>query len=251
MRNTTSKLFFSILYPSLFIAILWSIRLFEQVSHVELGWYGLYPRTTHGLMGILTSPLIHGDAGHLFSNSVPLLILGSVMFYFYRPIAFQVFFWVYIMTGIWVWVAARDAYHIGASGLVYGFLTFLFFSGAFRKDTRLLAISLFVAFLYGGTMYGILPLTKGISWESHLMGSLAGLVTAYHFRKEGPVARKYDLGDDEENEAIDVSYDGEDSENPIINVEEPDDNKGTTSDSSQNNIVVHYTIVPKEKKEEK
>ncbi len=186
---------------------------------------------------------------HLFSNTVPLLILGSVMFYFYRPIAFQVFFWVYLMTGIWVWVAARDAYHIGASGLVYGFLTFLFFSGVFRKDTRLLSISLFVAFLYGGTMYGILPITKGISWESHLMGSLAGLVTAYHFRKEGPIARKYDLGDDEENEAIDVSYDGEHTDTTTIQMDIPAENTGNIL-PPQNNITVNYTFIPKENKKE-
>lgn len=249
MRNTTSKLFFSILYPSLFIAMLWAIRLFEQSSHIELGWYGIYPRTMQGLLGIMTSPLIHANATHLFSNTIPLLILGSVMFYFYRPIAFQVFFWVYIMTGIWVWVAAGEGYHIGASGLIYGFLTFLFFSGVFRKDTRLLAISLFAAFLYGSTMYGILPITKGVSWESHLMGSVAGLVTAYHFRNEGPLPRKYDLGDDAENELIDVSYDGEHSDSTIVNPDEPIENTGDIL-PPPNDITVNYTFVPKEKKEE-
>jgi membrane associated rhomboid family serine protease len=112
---------------------------------------------------------------------------------------------VYFMTGIWVWVAGRDSYHIGASGVIYGFVAFLFFSGIFRKDTRLLALSLFVTFLYGGTVWGMLPLNNGISWESHLLGAIAGILTAYNFRKEGPQARKYDFGDDEENEMIDVS----------------------------------------------
>ncbi|MES2593025.1 MAG: rhomboid family intramembrane serine protease [Bacteroidota bacterium] len=207
MRNTTSKLFFSLLYPSLFVLILWGVKLFEVVENVNLSWYGLFPRTIHGLFGIIVSPLLHADFSHLMANSTPLLILGTVILYFYRTIAFQIFFWVYMMTGIWVWVIGRNAYHIGASGIIYGFVTFLFFSGVFRKDSRLLALSLFVVFLYGGTVWGILPLKSGMSWESHLLGSLAGLITAYNFRNEGPPKRKYDLGDDEENEQIDVSED--------------------------------------------
>ena len=213
MRNKNSKLFFSILYPSLFVAILWSIKLYEIAFDVNLAWYGLYPRTIHGLIGVATSPLLHGDLPHLISNTLPLLILGSIVFFFYRTIAFQVFFWVYLMTGIWVWAAGRDSYHIGASGLIYGFVAFLFFSGIFRKDTRLLALSLFVVFMYGGIVWGILPLWRGVSYESHFLGALAGLITAYHFRKEGPPSRKYDLGNDDENELIDV---GSEQDDPII-----------------------------------
>lgn len=205
MRNTTSKLFFSLLYPGLFVIILWGIKLFEVAEQVNLSWYGLYPRRIDGLIGIVTAPLLHGDFPHLISNTLPLLVLGPIIFYFYRSIAFNVFFWVYLMTGVWVWAAGRTTYHIGASGIVYGFITFLFFSGVFRKDTRLLALSLFVTFLYGGAVWGIFPLQNGISWESHMLGSLAGLITAYNFRKEGPPPRKYDFGDDLENEKIDVS----------------------------------------------
>lgn len=205
MRNRSSKIFFSILYPSIFVAVLWVVKLFEIAFEANLSWYGLYPRTIHGLPGILFSPLLHGDMDHLMSNSLPLLILGTIMFFFYRPIAFKVFFWVYLMSGVWVWAAARDSYHIGASGLIYGFIAFLFFSGIFRKDTRLLALSMFVVFVYGGTIWGIFPLTPRISFESHFLGALAGLITAYNFRKEGPPPQVYDFGDEEENEKMDVS----------------------------------------------
>ncbi|MCE9539537.1 MAG: rhomboid family intramembrane serine protease [Bacteroidetes bacterium] len=232
MRNTTSKLFFSILYPGLFLFVLWGIKLFETVEKINLSWYGLYPRTFHGLFGIITSPLLHADFSHLIANSAPLLILGPVIFYFYRSIAFQIFFWVYLMTGIWVWAIGRDAYHIGASGIIYGFVTFLFFSGVFRKDTRLLALSMFVVFLYGGTVWGILPLRSGMSWESHLLGALAGLITAYHFRNEGPASPVYDFGDDDENEKIDVSDDYDSSE--IV-------------DNPANEPPFTYNFVPKEK----
>jgi membrane associated rhomboid family serine protease len=115
-----------------------------------------------------------------------------MMFYFYRPIAFSVFFWIYVMTGVWLWAAGREAYHIGASGLIYGFSSFLFFSGIFRKERTLMVLSLLVTFLYGGLVWGILPLSPQISWEAHLLGSLAGFITAFYFRKEGPQAKKYD-----------------------------------------------------------
>lgn len=200
MRNINSKLFFSILYPVLFVLLLWTIRVFEDVEKINLSFYGLYPRSIKGLLGIITSPLLHADYDHLWANSLPLLVLGPIILFFYRSIAFQIFFWVYLMTGVWVWAAGRESYHIGASGIIYGFITFLFFSGIFRKNTRLLALSLLVTFLYGSAIWGILPLQNGMSYESHMLGSLAGLITAYNFRKEGPPPRKYDLGDDEEEE---------------------------------------------------
>ena len=231
MRNTTSKLFFSLFYPVLFVSLLWVIKLYERVNHIELYMYGMYPRRISGLIGIITAPLLHADFSHLISNTLPLLVLGPIIFYFYRPIAFQVFFWVYLMTGVWVWAAGSDNYIIGASGLVYGFITFLFFSGIFRKDTRLMALSLFVTFLYGSAIWGILPIQKGISWESHMLGSLAGLITAYNFRKEGPPSKKYDFGDDEENEKMDVSGD----EQYSIEPEPPD------------TLNINYTFVEKDK----
>lgn len=222
----------SVVYPGLFVIILWGVKLFEVADNTDLSWYGLYPRTIHGLLGIVTAPLLHANFTHLLSNTLPLLILGSIIFFFYRAIAFQVFFWVYLMTDLWVWAAARDAYHIGASGLIYGFVTFLFFSGIFRRDTRLMALSLFVVFLYGGTVWGIFPIQRGISWESHMLGSLAGLITAFYFRKEGPVAHKYDFGNEEEEE----SEESEDIEN---------------TDNSGSDISVNYNFIPKEKEEEK
>ena len=189
-------------FPFLFVAILWVIKFAEITFETKLTGFGLYPRTYSGLIGIFTFPLLHGDFYHLLSNSVPLLFLGSIIFYFYRGIAFQVFFWVYLMTGVWVWAAGRSSFHIGASGLVYGFVCFLFFSGVFRKNNRLLALSLLVVFVYGSLIWGVLPLRKGISWESHLMGSVAGLITAFYFRKEGPAAKKYEWEDEPEEDQL-------------------------------------------------
>ena len=108
---------------------------------------------------------------------------------------------IWLFTGFWVWLGARSEAHIGASGLIYGLVCFLFLSGILRKDTRLLAVSLLVTFLYGSLVWGILPVNQGISWESHLFGSVAGLFCAVYYRHEGPQRQKSQWEIDEENEA--------------------------------------------------
>ena len=194
-----SKILRSILYPSLFVLILWVVKFIETGFDLSFIQFGLYPRAYSGLIGIATCPLIHSSFSHLFSNSVPLLVLGAMMFYFYRPIAFSVFFWVYLMSGVWLWAAGREAYHVGASGLVYGFASFLFFSGIFRREKSSMVLSLIVVFLYGSMVWGILPLEPQISWESHLLGGLAGVITAFYFRKDGPQKKQIVWDENEED----------------------------------------------------
>ena len=166
-----------------FTVLLWLVKGLEHSIGIDFGFLGILPRTLSGTMGIITAPLIHGDFLHLLSNTFPLLLLGVSVFYFYDRIALEVFAWIYFMSGFWVWMAARDAYHIGASGIVYGLVAFLFFSGLFRRDTRSLAISLVVIFLYGGMLQGIFPTNQEISWESHLLGALAGTFCAFFYRR--------------------------------------------------------------------
>src|SRR5687768_17492270 len=117
-----------------FVIILWFIKIVEFVLHYDFASFGIHPRHLSGMIGIVTGPLIHGDFAHLASNTLPLIILIIGIFYFYNKVALEVILWIYFMTGLWVWIAARDAYHIGASGLVYGLVSFLFFSGIFRRD---------------------------------------------------------------------------------------------------------------------
>lgn len=210
-----SKIIRSIFFPSLFVAVLWAVKFVEIRFGLQLAGFGLLPRDWNGLIGIFTSPIIHSSSpdwfSHLFSNTVPLLVLGSIMFYFYRPIAFPVFFWVYLMSGIWLWAGGRgEAYHIGASGLVYGFASFLFFSGIFRKEKTLMVLSLLVVFLYGSLVWGILPILPQVSWESHLLGSLAGVITAFYFRKEGPQREKFEWENEAEEDAGEAELPTED-----------------------------------------
>lgn len=188
-------------YPAIFVLFLWLIEAYFHWSGTRLIHLGIYPRSINGLTGILTSPFIHADISHLGSNSVPLLLIGTGLFYFYKQIAYAVLRMIWVFTGAWVWLAARPDYHIGASGLVYGLVSFLFFSGLIRKDTRLMAISLLVTFLYGSLVWGILPVDQTISWESHLFGGIAGLLSAIYYRKEGPQRPKAQWELDEELEA--------------------------------------------------
>lgn len=195
-KEEKGKILRSVFYPFVFVAILWMIKVIEITFNLSFTRFGIYPRAYSGLIGIVTCPLVHSSFSHLFSNTIPLLVLGAITFYFYRPIAFSVFFWVYLMSGIWLWAAGREAYHIGASGLVYGFASFLFFSGIFRKEKTSMVLSLLVVFLYGSMVWGIFPIHPEISWESHLLGSLAGVITAFYFRKEGPQLKKFEWEDE-------------------------------------------------------
>ncbi|GJM60847.1 hypothetical protein PEDI_13990 [Persicobacter diffluens] len=183
MIEQESKIFYkSLIYTFGFVSLLWVVRIFEWIMGLDLGFLGILPRTLNGSIGVITSPLVHGGFMHLLSNTFPLLVLGIGLFYFYEQIAKQVFIWIYLVTGLWVWMIARSAYHIGASGVVYGLVAFMFFSGLLRKDSKSVAISLSVFFLYGGMVYGVLPTDPSVSWESHLLGSFAGIVAAIHYR---------------------------------------------------------------------
>lgn len=197
------KFFISLLFPGFFLLLLWLIKLIEETGGYDFGKFGLYPLDLQGLRGIFFFPLIHGSYEHLINNSAPLLVLSVALFYFYRPIGYRVFLLIYFMHGIWLWFFARDAYHIGASGLIYGLGAFLFTSGIIRKNTNLLAISLVVAFLYGSMVWGIFPVKEGVSWEGHLTGMVAGIILSYFYKQYGPQANfnqwKHDMPEDEDD----------------------------------------------------
>jgi membrane associated rhomboid family serine protease len=189
MKNYLAKqIINSIFYPLLFLISVWIIFIIERVYDLNFVQFGILPRTFKGLIGVVTSVFIHGDLDHITSNSFPILILGMMLFYFYKKIAKATFIWIWLVSGIWLWLGGRNGeqhpvYHIGASTLIYGLATFLFFSGVFRKHLRLMVVSALVVFLYGSIMWGIFPLKTEISWEGHLFGALAGVLVAFNYRK--------------------------------------------------------------------
>lgn len=176
-----SSVFGSSVVPFRLVFLMWAGFYVEIVLGFPLGVFGIVPRTFHGLIGIFTAPLIHGDILHLISNTVPLLFLGTVLFFFYGTIGGHVFFRAYFWTNILVWLFARPANHIGASGVVYALAFFLIFFGFLRRDFISILISTVVLILYGGVFYGILPTDPRVSWESHFAGALVGIGSAVTF----------------------------------------------------------------------
>lgn len=189
----------SIRLPLRFVGLLWLIHLVQVALGMDLGYLGLYPRELFGLRGIITTPLLHGDWAHLLSNSVPLLMMGTLILFFYRRVAMGTFIMVYLLTGILVWAFGRSVFHIGASGLVYGLVAFVFWTGIFRRNIKSIVLSLIVVFYYGSMFLGILPGQEGISWESHLLGAVAGIFAAFWYKnrlEEDERPRRYSWEED-------------------------------------------------------
>jgi membrane associated rhomboid family serine protease len=206
-KEEKQRFYGSMLFPGLLILVLWLIKLIEVGFHVSFADYGLMPQTLVGLRGILFSPLLHADWAHLSSNSVPLFLLTSGLFYYYGKKVWTIFMLCWLVTGLWVWIFAADTgIHIGASGVVYALATFHFTGGILRREPRMMAFSLLVAFLYGGLVWGISPdffPGKNISWQSHLLGGLAGIIIAFAFRDEGPQRKVYEWDEEEDD---DIEY---------------------------------------------
>jgi membrane associated rhomboid family serine protease len=194
--------FHSLLFPLVFIVAFWIVEIIEQISGLSFVKLGVFPLHLNGLQGILFSPFIHSGFSHLISNSVPFFILLFMLVYFYRRISYRIFFQMYFLAGICVWLAGREAWHIGASGVVYAMAAFHFVSGLIRNDVRLLTLSAIVVFLYGGMIWGIFPIDPDISWEGHLWGAVSGLVLALYYRKYIIRRDKFDWEDELEDEEI-------------------------------------------------
>lgn len=183
-HHRTSRFIKSIQLPLIFIGLLWLIHAFQVVSGISLGFLGVYPRDIWGLRGILFAPLLHSDIYHLISNSLPLLALGTLIFYFYPRVANRAIILIYLLTGVVVWFLARHVFHIGASGVVYGLVAFVFWTGIFRRSLQSVVLGLIVTVMYSGYFAGIFPNEEGISWESHLYGALVGIFVAYFYKEE-------------------------------------------------------------------
>lgn len=183
MKQKTLDVLHALRFPMLFIVSLWVIHTISFILDLRLGYLGVLPREARGLVGIVTAPLIHGEWQHLISNTVPLAALSVVVFLFFKRVAVKVFLLIYILSGIGVWLLARPyTHHIGASGVVYGLISFVFWSGIFRRNLRSIVLALVVLILYSGYFPGIVPGDDGVSWESHLLGAFAGILIAWIFK---------------------------------------------------------------------
>lgn len=202
MEEEKRRILNSLYIPISFVLVLWIIKLAEVSFNLHLRELGLFPRNIEKIYGVFTSYFIHGDFGHLTSNSIALLVMMISLFYFYRILAYKVLLYSFLFTGLLTWVIADRGAHIGASGLLYCYISFVFLSGILRKNIKLSALSLFVVFLHGSAVWNLFPhdFNKGISWEGHLAGFIVGIVLAIIYRKRGPQNDSYSWDDEEEEE---------------------------------------------------
>jgi membrane associated rhomboid family serine protease len=202
MKFEVKQILYAFFFPLIFLLIIWIVWILEKGMDADWHRWGVFPGSVEGLWGIITSPFIHANIKHLFSNSVPLLVLGWSLFYFYKDLGYVVFPVLWILSGIFTWCIGRDSWHIGASGLIYSISFFLFFSGIFRRYIPLMAVSLMVVFLYGSMVWNMFPVAElvdpNVSWEGHLSGAISGLICSVIFRKRGP--QKPEIIEEEEEE---------------------------------------------------
>ena len=228
MGNQDEKhlLFASAIIPTILVAVMWVVKIIEVLFHLDFSFLGVKPVSPEGIPGIFLFHFIHGDWQHLFANTIPILVLGSALYYFYRPIANRILLILIFSVGLLTWCGARGGVHIGASGLVYGLTFFLMLSGFIRKDKKLIIISLVVVFLYGSLVWGLYPkyaIENNISWEGHLSGFVMGIVLAIYYK--GEVWYGNENGDEngiwDDDDDCDDDIDPE-TQKPYWDIPEPD-----------------------------
>lgn len=211
----------SLIIPLIIVALMWAVKVVEVSLGINLSRWGLTPHSTEGLFGILTLPFLHANWEHLLSNSVPILVLGTALYYCYPTLANRVMLISWLASGLLTWcIGAPGSIHVGASALIYGLNLFLIVSGFIRRNRQLIVISLIMVFLYGGFVWGMIPTLaklQNVSWEGHLSGAIVGIVLALVLRKKGPQKEEHHWDDDNDNEEDD------DGEKPYWDVPTPTD----------------------------
>ncbi|MDD2560177.1 MAG: rhomboid family intramembrane serine protease [Bacteroidales bacterium] len=195
--------------PALLVCLLALVQALQ--SGLQADWYhlGIYPREISSLPGILTHVFVHQNWAHFFNNAVPLFILSWCFYYFYRELFWKGSLLLWLSCGLFTWFIGRTNWHIGASGLIYAYSFFLFFSGLIRGHKPLMAISFVVVFLYGSTLWNMFPwgeFNQDISWEGHLSGAVAGLLWAVLLKRQGPQAPAPSEEEEDEEESLNSEW---------------------------------------------
>lgn len=201
---------FAVKLAAIIVGLIWFVFLADSLFELELRQFGLVPRRISGLSGIIMVPLLHANLAHIINNSLPLFVGLAAMLYLYPNSAVKVLPMLYIGTSMLTWIFGRSSLHIGASGLVYGILAYVFVSGLLRRDLRSIGVTLLVYFLYGSLVWGVLPIREKMSWELHLSGAVLGVLLALVYRQWDRIPiKRYEW---EDNDEVPDWYEEEDKE---------------------------------------
>ena len=242
-----------IVYPLVIVFSIWLVFWYQVRVDYDIKSFGIRPQKLDGLFGVFTSPFLHGDINHLYNNSIPLFVLSLALFYFYNKIAWKVLLYGVLLSGFLTWLIGNSGNHIGASGLIYVLVSFIFFKGIFAKHYRLIALSLMVIFLYGSMIWYVFPIKIGMSWEGHLSGLITGLVFALIFRNQVAKPERYQWEQpdyDEEDDPFMKHFDADGNFiefEPEAEIESTLDNEDTKVASTlHENLKIKYTFKEKD-----
>lgn len=160
------------------VCVIWAVEVLNLLSGRQFASLGVLPRHISGLIGIPLSPFIHGSVSHAMVNTMPFLVLGGLVALRGVRAFLSVSVFVILCGGAALWLFGRASYHIGASGLIFGYFGYLVARGWYERSTGAILTALLALFLYGGLVWGVLPSRSFISWEGHLFGMLAGVLAA-------------------------------------------------------------------------
>src|SRR6187431_3120692 len=234
--------------PLFFVLFLWFVYWLEIRFGFDFDENGILPRTFSGLQGIVFSPFIHSNIEHLYNNSIPLLVLLAALFFFYHKEAIEILIFGILLSGGLTWIIGRENYHIGASGLIYVLVSFIFFKGMQTQYYRLVALSLTIVVLYGGMVWYVFPkVDETISWEGHLSGLISGFILTFFYKKiEYKKVIKYDWERPDYNPAEDKFMQRFDENGNFVNLPQPeieDEIQIETNPFFQSNSNVVYDFI--------
>ncbi|WP_166921651.1 rhomboid family intramembrane serine protease [Flavobacterium poyangense] len=239
--------------PLLFVLSLWIVYWFQIRFDLDFYQNGIYPRDFSGLQGVLFSPFIHENLRHLYNNSIPLFVLLAALQFFYPKQTLAVITYGILLSGFITWLIGRENYHIGASGLIYVLVSFIFFKGIQTRYYRLVALSFAVVLLYGGMIWYVFPdIDQSISWEGHLAGFITGFVLTLFYKTPEyakPIFydwQKPDFKPEEDPFMKHFDENGNFVNTEILVEEEPE----VISGYFNSNVLVNYTIRKKEDTDE-
>ena len=239
--------------PVFFVLFLWILYWFQIRYDFDFYKNGIYPRDFLGLQGVLFSPFIHENLSHLYNNSIPLLVLLAALQYFYPKQSVKVIAFGILFSGLITWIIGRENYHIGASGLIYVLVSFIFFKGIQTRYYRLVALSLSVILLYGGMIWYVFPeIDNTISWEGHLAGFITGFAMTLFLKTpeyEKPIVYEWQKSDfNPQNDPFMKHFD---ENGNFVNSEIPQEDSEIVSSYFNSDTSVNYIITKTEAEDKK